>query len=167
MSARGQDTRRGGGPPSRRVARLQNLSTRFPRLQHAGSRFHARLVEGSGGRFGGRWLGGAPVLVLETVGRRTGRRRTTPIIYLRDGERFIVTPANAGAERTPDWWLNLRAAGEATAIVRGHRVPVRARVIEGAERERLWREFARQLAALDDYSSFTEREFPIVALEPQ
>jgi F420H(2)-dependent quinone reductase len=153
------------GPPSRGVARLLNLATRVPPLQKAGSRFHARLFSSSEGRLGGRWLG-APVLVIETVGRRSGRRRTTPVIYIPDGEGFVVTPANAGAERTPDWWLNLREAGEATAIVDGRRLRVRPRVIEGEEREWLWRRFSRQ-AALDDYRSFTEREFPIVVLEPQ
>ena len=87
--------------PGRRVARLQNLTTRFPRLQRAGSRLHARLYCRSGGRLGRRWFGGAPVMVLKTVGRRSGRRRQTPVLYLRDGERLVVTPANAGASLTP------------------------------------------------------------------
>jgi F420H(2)-dependent quinone reductase len=104
-------------------------------------------------------------MVLETVGRRSGRPRATPVLYLRDGERLVITPANAGAKRMPDWWLNLQAAKEATALIGERRLRVRPRVAEGDERERLWHEFAARLAALDEYSRFTEREFPIVVLE--
>jgi F420H(2)-dependent quinone reductase len=146
-------------------ARLLNLTSRAPRLQSLGSRFHARLYSRSGGRRGGRWFG-LPVLVIETRGRRSGRTRSTPIVYVRDGDRFLVTPANAGAKRTPAWWLNLSAAGEGTAVVRGKRTPVRPRVLEGAEGERAWQAMSRVLPALEDYRSFTERELPLVALEP-
>ena len=149
-----------------RTARLLHQATRFPRLESFGSRAHARLYRLTGGRLIRRWFG-APVLVIETVGRRSGRPRATPVIYARDGERLLVTPANAGAERTPAWWLNLRAAGSGVAVVGGERTRVRPRVAEGAERERLWRVFASSYPMLDDYRAFTPRDFPLVLLEPE
>lgn len=153
-------------PPGHVTARLLHATNRLPRLQRAAAGLHGRLYERTGGRFLGRWVG-SPVLVLETVGRRSGRRRATPVIYLRDGESFVVTPANAGAERTPAWWLNLRAAGAAVAVVGGRRRPVRARVAEGAERERLWRRLVEASPAVEHYRRMTDRELPVVVLEPE
>jgi F420H(2)-dependent quinone reductase len=150
---------------TRPLARLLNLASRFPRMEAAGSRFHARLYARSAGRRGGRWFG-VPVLVIETIGCRSGRPRATPIVYVRDGDRLLVTPANAGAEKTPAWWLNLRAAGEGVAVIRGRRTPMRPSVLEGAEADRAWRAMERVLPAIEDYRTFTERRFPVVALEP-
>jgi len=128
-------------------------------------RLHARLYRLSRGRLLPRWFG-APVLVMETVGRRSGRRRATPVLYLRDDERLIVYAANAGAHRTPDWWLNLRAAGEASVVVDGERLAVRPRVLDGAERERAWHGFCEIYPQAREYPGFTERPLPLIALEP-
>jgi deazaflavin-dependent oxidoreductase (nitroreductase family) len=106
------------------------------------------------------------VLVIETIGRRSGKPRSTAVIYMRDGDRFLVTPANAGADRTPAWWLNLQASATATVVVDGGRLRVRARELRAAERDRLWRAFAARVAALDEYRAFTTRDIPLVALEP-
>jgi deazaflavin-dependent oxidoreductase (nitroreductase family) len=150
----------------RLTSRLTNLSTRTPRLQSRATRAHARLYRRTGGRRGGRWINGAPVLVIETVGRRSGRPRATPVVYARDGERFVVTAANAGARRPPAWWLNLREAGTATIQVGDRELRVRAEAAQGAERERLWGVLREVVPAIDDYVAFTDREFPIVVLEP-
>ena len=149
-----------------RTARLLNRAARFGRPARLGSVAHARLYRLTGGRLLRRWFG-APVLVIETVGRRSGKPRATPLIYARDGERLVVTPANAGAERTPAWWLNLREAGRGVAVVGGKRTRVRARVAEGAERDRLWWLFAGDYPMLDDYRVLTPRDFPLVVLEPE
>lgn len=150
---------------SDRVARLTNRSNRTPRLASGLSRVHARLLRITGGRFAGRWFG-APVMVLETVGRRSGEPRATPILYLRDGERLVVLASNAGSHRPPAWWLNLRDAGEGTAVLAGRRWAVRPRVSEGEERAELWARFCAMYPAADDYRGFTDREFPLVVLEP-
>jgi len=140
---------------------------RFPRLGRAMSRGHGRLYRITGGRFVPRWFDGAPVMLLETVGRRTGKRRRTPVIYLRDGEDLVVIAANAGTDRTPAWWHNLRAAGEADVVVRGKRQRVRPRAVqEGPERERLWEAFVEMYPQADEYTRFTRRRLPLVALEP-
>jgi deazaflavin-dependent oxidoreductase (nitroreductase family) len=151
----------------KRVARQSNLVVRkWPRAQRAFGRLHARLYARSGGRFVPRWFAGAPVMVLETVGRKSGQKRRTPVLYLRDGEALVVLAANAGSERHPAWWLNLRDAGEAEVVVGRRRARVRPRVLEGEERERLWRAFAEMYPQADDYTRFTDRELPLVALEP-
>src|SRR5215212_1965794 len=133
-------------------------------LGRLGARLHARVYRASGGRIGRRWFGG-PVMVLETVGRNSGRSRSTPVLYLRDGDDLVVIPSNGGMTRTPAWWLNLRAAGEGVAVVRGERRRVRPRIAQGDERERLWQAFARMYPQVDEYTEYTDRDFPVVVLE--
>ncbi|MBI5103569.1 MAG: nitroreductase family deazaflavin-dependent oxidoreductase [Solirubrobacterales bacterium] len=128
-------------------------------------RWHARLLRLTRGRVAARWFG-APVLVLETVGRRTGARRATPVLYLRDGDAYVVLAANAGSDRTPAWWLNLRDAGEGAVLLGGRRVAVRPRLAEGAERDRLWAAFCDMYAMAEDYARLTDRPLPLVVLEP-
>ena len=120
----------------------------------------------TGGRVLPRWFAGAPVMVLETIGRRTGQKRATPVLYLRDGEALIVLAANAGADRTPAWWLNLREAGVGEVILGRDRLRIRPRVLEGAERERLWQAFVQMYPQAQHYTRFTDREMPLIALEP-
>jgi len=149
-----------------RIARRSNrIANRRPRAVRAWSRMHARLNRLTGGRFMPRWFG-APVLVLETVGRKSGRKRQTAILYLADGDRFIVYAANAGAHRTPAWWLNLRDAGTGTIVLRGRLRAVRPLVLEGAEREDAYRRFCEIYPQAREYPGFTDRPMPLVALEP-
>jgi deazaflavin-dependent oxidoreductase (nitroreductase family) len=149
------------------VARQSNwVVLRHPRAQRAWSRLHARLYLCSGGRFLPRWFGGAPVMVLETVGRRSGRKRSAPILYLREADVLVVLAANAGAERTPAWWLNLKEAGEGEVLIGRRRLRIRPRILEGAERERLWHSFVEMYPQAEHYTRFTERTFPLIALEP-
>jgi deazaflavin-dependent oxidoreductase (nitroreductase family) len=129
------------------------------------TRVHASLYQRTGGRFFPRWFG-QPVLVIETTGRRTGKTRATPVIFIRDRGRLIVVAANAGSERIPAWWLNLRASGSAVVVHAGKRQLHGAHLAEGDERQRLWTAFARTFPQLEIYVRFTEREFPVVVLEP-
>lgn len=111
----------------------------------------------------GRWFG-APLATIETVGRRSGKPRRTPVIYVEHGDDVLVMAANGGSDRTPAWWLNLRAAGRGTLVIHGRSHEVVPRELSGAEREELWRVFARAYPAVDEYVTFTERELPLVAL---
>lgn len=88
-----------------------------------------------------------------------------PILYARLDGTPVVTAANAGAERHPAWWLNLRAAGEATMDIRGRRSLVVPRELEGEERERAWSALVTAYPAAEHYPSFTARRLPVVALE--
>jgi F420H(2)-dependent quinone reductase len=151
----------------RSIAKRSNWLVRHRRGRTvAWSRLHARLYRLTRGHFLPRWFAGAPVMVLETKGRRSGETRTSPVLYLRRGDALVVCPSNAGADRTPAWWLNLRAAGEGTVVVGGERTRVRPRVLEGDERRRAWKAFVEMYPQLEMYTDFTERPFPLVALEP-
>ena len=145
---------------------MQNLGGRVPWFGSAVPRLHARLYRRLGGRFVGRWFGG-PVAVLETVGRRSGRPRAVPVIYAWDGEDVVVVAANAGNPRPPAWWLNLREQPRATLVIGGERRGVRAREAVEEERERRLAVYKRVYAKVDDYGAFTDREFPVVVLEPE
>lgn len=120
----------------------------------------------SGGRLGGR-VGRAPVLLLTTTGRKSGERRTAPVVYLADGENVVVINTNAGNARVPAWSLNLEANPEAEVEVGRKRYKVRARVAADEERADLWRRHNEQYAGFDKYQSKLDREASVVVLEPR
>ena len=111
-----------------------------------------------------KWFG-APVMVLETVGRRSGEPRVTPLVYVREGDTLVVSPSSGGTNPNPAWWLNLKAAGEGTAVVGSDRWQVRPRVAEGAERERLWPKLCDAYPGMRDYVRILGRDLTVVVLE--
>lgn len=129
-------------------------------------RLNVPLYRLSGGRIGGR-VGRAPLLLLTTTGRRSGQKRTSPVVYLAHGADLVLIDTNAGNERLPAWSLNLGANPEAEVEVGRERRPVRARRAEGEEREALWRTHNRQFAGFDDYAAKLEREPSVWVLEPR
>lgn len=148
-----------------RAGLLSKVMRPFPAVTAAWSRVHAKLLVASGGRFMPKWFG-VPVLVLETVGRKSGKRRATPVIYVEVDGRPVIVAAAGASDHAPAWWLNLEAAGDGVAVIRGERRRVRPRVVEGEERARLWLEFAAEYPALEEYTGMTSRRFPVVVLEP-
>ena len=134
-------------------------------LRTAG-KLNVPLYRASNGRLFGR-IGRAPVLLLSTTGRRSGQRRTAPVLYLADGDRLVVIGSNAGNEHTPAWALNLQAGPDAEVQVRGERRQMRARVAQGEERAELWRRMNEQYGGFDDYRTRTGREIPLFVLEPR
>ena len=110
---------------------------------------------------------GSPVLLLTTIGRKTGRRRTTPLLYLENGENMVVVASNGGAPKHPTWWLNLEANPEATVEVGRRKLRVRAEKAGGEERRRLWTRLVEMYPAYEDYQKRTTREIPVVVLCPQ
>lgn len=129
-------------------------------------RLNVPLYRLSGGRIGGR-VGRGPVLLLTTTGRKSGQKRTAPVLYLADGDRFVVINTNAGNAKTPAWSLNLRANPDAEVEVRGRRAKVRARPAEGEERADLWRRHMEQYSGWDYYESKLDREVGVFVLEPR
>jgi deazaflavin-dependent oxidoreductase (nitroreductase family) len=127
-------------------------------------RFNVPLYRLTRGRLFGT-VGGAPILLLETIGRKSGQRRTAPVVYLRDGERLVVIGSNAGNLRPPAWALNLNANPDAEVQVGGERRSVRARVAEGDERAELWRKANEMYSGFDDYEENTDREIAVFVLE--
>ena len=128
---------------------------------------HQWLYETTDGRIGAS-LGGRPMLLLRTVGRRTGEPRTAALLYVREGKSYVVIASKGGAPQHPGWFHNLVAEPNVEVQVGRERVPVRARIAEGEERSRLW-------ACADDvnqgqytiYQSRTKRPIPVVVLEPR
>jgi deazaflavin-dependent oxidoreductase (nitroreductase family) len=123
----------------------------------------------SGGRVGHRVPGLATgMLLLDHVGARSGTRRTSPLLYLADGDDLVIVASKGGHPRNPAWFHNLRANPETTAQVGPERRRVRARVAGAAERERLWPRLTRVYPPYRDYQRHSgERQIPLVILEPR
>ena len=127
---------------------------------------HQWLYEYSDGRIGAT-LGGRPMLLLRTVGRRTGEPRTAALLYVRDGDAYVVIASKGGAPHHPGWFHNLTAKPEVEIQVGRERLRVRARVAAGKERSRLWaRADEINQGQYAVYQSRTSREIPVVVLEP-
>nr|MDT0661402.1 nitroreductase/quinone reductase family protein [Micromonospora sp. DSM 115978] len=110
-------------------------------------------------------LGLMPSLILTTTGRRTGQPRSSPLLYVRDGDAYVVTGSNWGRTRPPAWVLNLTAEPTGTVLVGGTEQPVRAEMATGAERDRLWPLLVAQWPAYETYRERAAgREIPIFRL---
>jgi deazaflavin-dependent oxidoreductase (nitroreductase family) len=150
--------------PSDRV--YTRLSTTSAWALKAVGKLNVPLYRASRGRLFGQ-IAGTPVLLLTTVGRRSGAPRTVPVVYLPDGERLIVIGSNAGHKTAPAWSLNLEANPVAEVEVGGERRKVRARIAEGEERAELWRKMNERYSGFDDYNARTTREIRLFVLEPR
>ena len=137
-------------------------------VTHGVLRVHAAIYKGTDGRIGHRMIG-VPTLLLRTTGRRSGQIRTNALVYARDGERYLVVPSNGGAPRAPGWLHNLRAESKAEVQIGRDRKPVTAAVVERGDPEfdRLWKAVNdNNRGRYDGYQKRTDRQIPVVALEP-
>lgn len=107
-----------------------------------------------------------PVLLLSVRGRRSGRERTTPLIFGRDGASLIVVASLRGYDRHPNWYLNLLAAPDVSIQIETERLAATAVTAEGAERARLWAVMVEHFPPYADYQAATRREIPVVLLTP-
>jgi deazaflavin-dependent oxidoreductase (nitroreductase family) len=130
-----------------------------------GSSAHAGVYRATGGKLFGR-MGKSPILLLNTVGRKTGRKRTSPLLYVMDGEDFVIIASKGGAAAHPAWYLNLRANPEATVEIGDREVQVEAEVADPEEKTRLWQKMVEMYPAYDDYQRKTGREIPLLILHP-
>jgi deazaflavin-dependent oxidoreductase (nitroreductase family) len=126
---------------------------------------HVRRYQETDGEVGYLW-NGAPIALLTTTGRRTGDPTTTPLIFGRDGENIVFIASKGGAPEHPGWYRNLTKQPEVELQVKGDRFRGRARTAEPDERERLWREMAQIWPPYDEYATRTDREIPVVVVEP-
>jgi deazaflavin-dependent oxidoreductase (nitroreductase family) len=127
---------------------------------------HVARYEATNGEEGHDWQG-TQVLILTTTGRRSGQPRKTPLIYGRHGDAYLVVASKGGSPTPPDWYLNLKANPDALIQVRGDRIPVRARDATPEEKPELWRIMTSHWPAYDEYQAQTDREIPVVVLEPR
>jgi deazaflavin-dependent oxidoreductase (nitroreductase family) len=121
----------------------------------------------SGGRIGGRFRYGAPVLLLTTTGRKSGRQRTAPLLYLEDGERVVIVASKGGMPRHPVWYLNLAANPEVEIQIGSERRKMLARTASAEEKTALWPDLTAMYRDYDDYQARTERDIPVVILTPR
>ena len=151
------------------LARLVRLFSRPRRITTRVTRLHAAILRLARGRIKRSFLFalGLPILSITTTGRRSGRPRSTAIAYFRDGDAIITTAVNLGNERDPAWALNLEANPEATVVVEGEPVAVRARRARGEERERLWARWLELQPLAARAAEIAGREITVFVLEPR
>jgi F420H(2)-dependent quinone reductase len=119
----------------------------------------------TGGKNGGTFRG-FKVLLLTTTGRKSGKRRTTPVGYIQDGDRYVIMGSNGGQDTHPGWYHNLKANPQVEIQVMARRMKAVASDAQGEERARLWDDFMRQNTVFADYPNQTRRELPLVILTP-
>jgi len=117
------------------------------------------------GEVGGHWEG-KKLLLLTTIGAKSGMERTNPLHYLPDGERYVVFASKAGAHSHPDWYYNIKANPEVSIEVGSDVIRVQARVLESTERDELYAKQAARHSNFAEYEKGTSRVIPVVALTP-
>jgi len=117
------------------------------------------------GKEGHDWQG-TTTLLLTTTGRRSGEPRTSPLIYQHYGDALLVVASKGGSDTPPAWYLNLQADPDVTVQVRGDRFAARARTATPQEKPDMWRVMAAAWPQYDEYQRKTDRDIPVVVLEP-
>jgi deazaflavin-dependent oxidoreductase (nitroreductase family) len=129
--------------------------------------FNDNLVEefrANDGKVSGVFAG-APLLLLTMTGAKSGSRRTTPLVYSKDGDRIVIIASKGGASTNPAWYHNLVAHPEVTVELPGEKFDARASEATGDERDRLFRQQADLMPNFDEYARNTERKIPVFVLE--
>jgi F420H(2)-dependent quinone reductase len=137
-----------------------------PRTIRLIGRLHAYFWRLTRGRFVDG-IGGAPFILLTTKGRKTGRLRTTPVLYLQDGSDLIVVASFGGNDMHPAWYLNLKQSPEAEIVIRGERRRVTSREITREEKKLIWPQLVKLYPQFDVYQQRTSREIPLLRLLPK
>ena len=126
---------------------------------------HVDTYIATDGKEGHDWQG-TTTLLLTTTGRRSGEPRTTPLIYQKYGDAYLIVASKGGADAPPAWYLNLQANPDVTLQVWGDRFGARARTATPEEKPDMWRVMAATWPKYDDYQRKTDRDIPVVVLEP-
>lgn len=144
------------------------------RLIKFGSRAQVRVFNLTNGRIGSNWRVGAgfknpvPTLLLEHVGRKSGTRFTTPLLFMENGRDLVIVASQGGLPKNPAWFFNLQAHPDTVVHLRGERArPVHARVTDDEERASLWPRLVDLYADFAKYETWTDRQIPVVVLEPR
>lgn len=127
---------------------------------------HVALYRVTRGRLLPGPLGGSRTVLVEHVGRKSGRRRTTPLLYLADGDDIVIVASKGGSHKHPAWWLNLREMNATMIQVGGERRPVTVRQATAEEKQRLWPRLVEIWPDYARYQERTEREIPLAILSP-
>jgi F420H(2)-dependent quinone reductase len=129
---------------------------------------HTFLYRRTGGRIGHSIPGvQGKMLLLDHVGAKSGKKRTSPLLYVKDGDNVVIVASKGGFPKHPAWYHNLLANPDTTAQIGAEVRPVHARVAAPEERERLWDMAVAAYHGYEDYRARTDREIPLVVLEPR
>jgi deazaflavin-dependent oxidoreductase (nitroreductase family) len=128
---------------------------------------HTAIYRATNGLVGHRLPGAPPVLLLDHIGAKSGTLRTSPLVYARDGDSFVIVASKGGYPKHPAWLHNLKANPETTIQVGSKRLAVRAKVASAEERKHLWPVVVKVYGGYEDYRRRTEREIPLVILQPR
>ena len=126
---------------------------------------HTFIYRATNGLVGHRFPGAPPMLLLDHLGAKSGTKRTTPLVYVSDGDDVVLVASKGGYPKNPAWFHNLKANPDTTVQIGSERRPVRAHVATKAERERLWPKAVKTYSGYADYQKRTPREIPLVVLK--
>lgn len=129
--------------------------------------FNRKVIEefrASGGKVGGQFAG-APMVLLTTKGAKSGKTYVNPLVYSRDGDKYVIIASYAGGPKNPSWYHNLVANPTPTLEIGKERFQAKATFASGAERERLFNQQAAQMPVFNEYQKKTSRQIPVVVLE--
>jgi deazaflavin-dependent oxidoreductase (nitroreductase family) len=141
-------------------------------MKYAG-KAHVWVYRRTGGKIGANWRVGAgfkkpvPTLLLEHIGRKSGRRLVSPLVFIEDGADVIVVASQGGRDTDPQWYRNLVANPDAHIEIGSDRRAVRAVTASPEERARLWPKLVEAYADFDTYQSWADREIPVIILKPR
>ena len=145
----------------------------IPKVMKYAGKAHVRVYRLTKGRIGGKWRIGAgwkkpvPTLLLDHVGRKSGTKFTTPLLYLDDQPNVVIVASQGGLPKNPQWYANLLANPDTGVQIKGEKRAVRARTATADERAALWPRLVDLYADFDNYQSWTDREIPVVILSPR
>jgi deazaflavin-dependent oxidoreductase (nitroreductase family) len=145
--------------------RVPPPGTLAAKLANAVVGINTRVYRRTGGRLGNK-IKGAPVLLLDHLGRKSGQLRTTPVLYLEDGQDLVIVGSRGGSDATPAWFLNLIANPSSTVQIGPERRQIVARQATAEEKQRLWPQLVAMFPDFDVYQTRTEREIPVAILSP-
>lgn len=142
------------------------LIPRFRPLNDLLTVSHRMLYRVANGRVGNRFAG-TPMYLLITKGRKSGKERANPLLFLEDGDNYAVAASNFGHDNHPAWYLNLKADPNARIDLGSETIDVVAEEADGEERERLWERFTEIYNGYQEYEKRTDRRIPVVVLRPR
>jgi deazaflavin-dependent oxidoreductase (nitroreductase family) len=129
--------------------------------------FNKKVIDefrSSGGKVGGQF-NGAPMIIVTHTGAKSGKSYTTPLVYTKDGNRYVIIASKAGAPKNPSWYHNLVVHPEVTLEIGAEKFKARAKEVKGEERDRLFAAQAKMMPQFNDYASKTSRKIPVFVLE--
>lgn len=144
----------------------QALSKNIKKVMRIANSIHVALYRISGGKVANR-IANMPVLLITTYGRKTGKPHTNPVVYLRDGQDYLVSASMGGMDATPAWYFNLKSHPDIQIKVGDQSLSVRAMIVNSEERDQLYAKFKAASPNFVKYEKTAHRVIPVIRLTPQ